>query len=154
MRKLRQARPLSWPLLPTLRWALPYPGRERSLCEEGGVERTSMLETGKLRQPLICPEWRVNQEECLALPQEHRLSTSTRGIKLPRRPGGCRASTAAFPHRTHTRSKSPASWLKPLPGCPVRASSRKTSGLCLFFPEVQREALIFPDAPAFIKNFS
>lgn len=67
-----------------------------------------MLETGKLRQPLSCPKWRVSQEECLALPPEHRLSTSTRGLKVPRWPGGCKAGIAFFPSRTQTRSKSPA----------------------------------------------
>ena len=44
MRTPRKARPLSWPLLPTLCWSLPYPGRERSLCEEGGMEGTSILD--------------------------------------------------------------------------------------------------------------
>lgn len=112
-----------------------------------------MLETGKLRQPLSCPKWRVSQEECLALPPEHRLSTSLEDLKSPDGQGAVKPVLLSSQAEPRPAPRAPL-LAEPLPGYPGCASSTKTSGLFLFFPEVQREALISPDAPAFIKNFS
>ena len=93
----------------------------------------SVMETEKLRQPLICPKWRVSQEERLALPQEHRLSTSSRGLSVPGRPGGCKASTAFLPRRTQTRSKSPPTPGSAPPWLPSLCLLHEDLGLFLFF---------------------
>ena len=105
--------------------------------------QASLMETGQLRQPLICPGWRVSQEERLALPQEHHLSTCTRGLNVPGRPGGCKASIAFFPRRTQTRSKSPQLLAEPLPGYPVCTSFTKTLGFS-FSSQKFREKHSFP----------
>lgn len=100
-----------------------YPGREREKCARRGRVQASSVESGKLRQQLICFNSRVNQGGLLALaqgnggamfpfPLEQEQFLGSRDALKPALPSACtgqRPFQAPPPHPTPP----PATWLSP-----------------------------------------